>query len=154
MNGMFPMQNCTCSQGPSFGAGYPGMGNPGMNPGFGQNSGDPMSVNNNMMAMGQQQVQWSNMMTQMMDVPLRDFAAMAGEDGEALKAKMGPGTLKQVMAIIDPNDLIGRTYLTNPAEDGQRMRLRIVEILDKEEQERLQEPSHYSIQSYEWTRNV
>ncbi len=45
----------------------------------------------------------NGMMTQMMDVPLRDFAAMAGEDGEALKAKMGPGTLKQVMAIIDPN---------------------------------------------------
>jgi hypothetical protein len=45
----------------------------------------------------------NGMMNQMMDLPLRDFAAMAGEDGEALKAKMGPGTLKQVMAIIDPN---------------------------------------------------
>ena len=45
------------------------------------------------------------------------------------------------MAIIDPNDLIGRTYLTAPAEDGQRMRLRIVEVLEDDEDERLKDPT-------------
>ena len=40
----------------------------GQSMGFGQFGGDPMGVNNNMMALGQQQAQWSNMMTQMMDV--------------------------------------------------------------------------------------
>jgi hypothetical protein len=39
-----------------------------VNPGFGQFGGGPMGVNNSMMAMGQQQAQWGNMMTQMMDV--------------------------------------------------------------------------------------
>lgn len=45
------------------------------------------------------------------------------------------------MAIIDPNDLIGRTYLSAPAEDGQRMRLRVIEILENEEAGRLQDPA-------------
>ena len=34
------------------------------------------------------------------------------------------------MAVIDPNDIIGRTYLSTPEEDGTRMRLRIVEAID------------------------
>jgi len=36
----------------------------------------------------------------------------------------------QPMAIIDPEDLIGRTYLTIPAEDGTRLRLQIIEALN------------------------
>ena len=32
---------------------------------------------------------------------------------------------------MDPNDIIGRTYLSTPKEDGTRMRLRIVEAMDK-----------------------
>lgn len=44
----------------------------------------------------------NGMMMQMLDIPLRDFAALAGEDGEQMKAKMGPGTIKEVMQIIDP----------------------------------------------------
>jgi len=34
------------------------------------------------------------------------------------------------MVVIDPNDIIGRNYLSAPEEDGTRMRLRIVEALD------------------------
>ena len=48
------------------GGGFGGGAMSGM--GFGQFGGDPMSVNNNMMALGQQQVQWSNMMTQMSNI--------------------------------------------------------------------------------------
>jgi hypothetical protein len=44
----------------------------------------------------------NGMMMQMLDIPLRDFAALAGEDGEQMKAKMGPGTIKEVMQLIDP----------------------------------------------------
>ena len=35
------------------------------------------------------------------------------------------------MAVLDPNDIIGRTYLSTPKEDSTRMRLRIVEAMDK-----------------------
>ena len=35
------------------------------------------------------------------------------------------------LAVIDPNDIIGRTYLTQPAEDGTRIRLRITEALEE-----------------------
>jgi hypothetical protein len=55
--------------------GYPGFGNQRMGqPGFGQSpmgmmgGSDPASINNGMMALGQQQQQWSAMMSQMMDV--------------------------------------------------------------------------------------
>ena len=34
------------------------------------------------------------------------------------------------MAVIEPNDIIGRTYLSTPEEDGARMRLQIVEAID------------------------
>jgi Uncharacterized protein conserved in bacteria (DUF2059) len=44
----------------------------------------------------------SGMMDQMMDLPMRDLAGMAGMKPEELKA-LGPGTMKQVMAIMDPN---------------------------------------------------
>jgi len=62
------------------------------------------------------------------------------DDGEEVVNEFDPGGNAGRMAIIDPNDLIGRSYLTQPAEDGQRMRLRIVEILDQEEEERLRDP--------------
>ena len=35
------------------------------------------------------------------------------------------------MAVMDPNDIIGRTYLSTPKEDSTRMRLRIVEAMYK-----------------------
>ena len=34
------------------------------------------------------------------------------------------------MAVIDPDDLIGRTYITSPADDGSQHRIKIVEKLD------------------------
>ena len=61
-------------------------------------------------------------------------------DGEEVIKEFDPGGNNGCMAVIDPNDLIGRTYLTPPAEDGQRMQLRIFEILEQDEQERLQDP--------------
>ena len=45
------------------------------------------------------------------------------------------------MAVIDTNDIIGRTFLTVPQEDGTRMRLRVSEVLDQEEQERMSHPA-------------
>ena len=39
------------------------------------------------------------------------------------------------MAIIDPDDIIGRTYLTMPREDGQQFRLKIVEALDQRDRD-------------------
>ena len=39
------------------------------------------------------------------------------------------------MAVIDPDDIIGRTYLTSPADDGTRSRIKIVEKLDALEDE-------------------
>jgi hypothetical protein len=62
------------------------------------------------------------------------------DDGEEVTNEFDPGGHAGGMAIIDPNDLIGRSYLSQPAEDGQRMRLRIVEVLDQDEEERLQDP--------------
>jgi len=34
------------------------------------------------------------------------------------------------MAVIDPDDLIGRTYITSPSDDGSQHRIKIVEKLD------------------------
>ena len=34
------------------------------------------------------------------------------------------------MAVIDPDDLIGRTYITSPTDDGSQHRIKIVEKLD------------------------
>ena len=39
------------------------------------------------------------------------------------------------MAVIDPDDIIGRTYLTLPADDGTQTRIKIVEKLDALEDE-------------------
>jgi hypothetical protein len=39
------------------------------------------------------------------------------------------------LEIIDPGELIGRTFLTEPQEDGQRFRARIVRAIDDNEQE-------------------
>ena len=38
---------------------------------------------------------------------------------------------EQPMAVLDPNDIIGHTYLSTPEEDGTRMRLRVVEAIDE-----------------------
>ena len=43
----------------------------------------------------------SGMTDQMMDLPLRDIMGMTGQSEADLK-KLGPATLKQVMAIVDP----------------------------------------------------
>ena len=37
------------------------------------------------------------------------------------------------MALLDPDELIGRTYLSVSSEDGTRTRIRIVECLDETE---------------------
>ena len=44
---------------------------------------------------------------------------MTSDDGEEHTKEFDPGGNTGTMAIIDPNDLIGRTYLTPPAENGQ-----------------------------------
>jgi len=66
------------------------------------------------------------------------------DEGEENVVEFDPGgddnTSNTTMAIIDPNDLIGRTYLTNPSEDGQRMRLKVIEILDRDDDDRMQSP--------------
>ena len=41
------------------------------------------------------------------------------------------------MAGLDADDLIGRTYLTEPYSDGNRTRMWIVELLDHDDQERM-----------------
>ena len=46
------------------------------------------------------------------------------------------------MAVFDPNDLVGRTFLRTNEEDGQRFRLRIVEAIDKHHDGPLREPKH------------
>jgi hypothetical protein len=45
------------------------------------------------------------------------------------------------MAIIDANDLIGRTYLNESEEDGTRHRLRIIERLDQHDADIANDPS-------------
>jgi hypothetical protein len=37
------------------------------------------------------------------------------------------------MHIVDPNDLVGRTFLMPPQEDGQRFRARIVRAIEDHE---------------------
>jgi hypothetical protein len=43
------------------------------------------------------------------------------------------------MAIVDPNDLVGRTFLMPPQEDGQRFRARIVRAIEEHEKGLAQE---------------
>jgi hypothetical protein len=45
------------------------------------------------------------------------------------------------MGIIDANDLIGRTYLNDPEEDGTRHPLRIIERLDQHDADIANDPS-------------
>ena len=47
---------------------------------------------------------------------------------------------RRPMAIIDPTDLIGRTYLSQPDETGGRERVRIVETLNEREAMILEDP--------------
>jgi hypothetical protein len=49
------------------------------------------------------------------------------EDGETISTDEGLESNAHPMTIISPHDLIGRTFLMNPQEDGQRYRARIVE---------------------------
>ena len=37
------------------------------------------------------------------------------------------------MALLDPDEFIGRAYLSVPSEDGTRTRMRIIECLDEME---------------------
>ena len=75
------------------------------------------------------------------DAPHEGIDDGTPDDGEEIVKEFDPGGAQGTMAIIDPNDLIGRSYLSPPSEDGQRMRLRIVEMLDKDDQQRLQDPA-------------
>jgi hypothetical protein len=45
------------------------------------------------------------------------------------------------MAIIDANDLIGRTFLNEPEEDGTRHRMKIIERLDQHDADIANDPS-------------
>jgi hypothetical protein len=44
------------------------------------------------------------------------------------------------MSIIDPNDLVGQTFLMPRQEDGQRFHARIVRALEDHETELAKEP--------------
>ena len=51
------------------------------------------------------------------------------------------GTVPQTqLEIIDPSALIGRTFLTEPQEDGQRFRARIVRAIDTSDRELGEDP--------------
>ena len=52
-----------------------------------------------------------------------------------------PPNGRRSMALIDPDDLVGRTYLTNPDDSGDRDRLRIVEAINKHHEDILEDPS-------------
>jgi hypothetical protein len=65
---------------------------------------------------------------------------IAPEDTGPVPRQPHPGGQGR-MAVIDANDIIGRTFLTIPQEDGTRMRLQVSEVLDQEEQERMSHPA-------------
>ena len=48
---------------------------------------------------------------------------------------------KNKMPVFDPSDLVGRTFLMDPKEDGQRARARIVEALEDHEADLEQNPT-------------
>ena len=61
-----------------------------------------------------------------------DRSHMDGEvpaDGESTDQGKGGSS----MPVFDPSDLVGRTFLMNPQEDGQRFRARIVQALEDHE---------------------
>ena len=58
--------------------------------------------------------------------PENDIPLSLTPDSNANRATEKP----RPMAVIDPDDIIGRTYLTPPAEDGTRARIKIDEKLD------------------------
>ena len=68
-------------------------------------------------------------------------AYIAPQDTGPTPRQPHPGGQRR-MAIIDTNDIIGRTFLTVPQEDGTKMRLRIIEALDQNEQERISHPAN------------
>ena len=53
----------------------------------------------------------------------------------------------QIMADISLDDLIGRTYLTDPAEDGTRRRLTITKKLEEDERNRMSSPEMIKFQA-------
>ena len=52
----------------------------------------------------------------------------------------GNGSKPRTMAMIDPDDLIGRTYLSDPDSLGDRNRLEIVEAIDRHKDEMFDDP--------------
>ncbi len=54
---------------------------------------------------------------------------------KSIKDGRGDTVPQTQLEIIDPTDLTGRTFLTEPQEDGQRFGARIVRAIDKNEQE-------------------
>ena len=44
------------------------------------------------------------------------------------------------MAIVDPDDLIGRTYLSPPDDSGDRERIRILEAIDGQDSNIMDDP--------------
>ena len=61
---------------------------------------------------------------------------------DILKSKHNHGTDSEAttMATFDPIDLIGRTFLKLPEDDGQRFRARIIEAIVENEQDLAKEP--------------
>ena len=59
-------------------------------------------------------------------------------DKDTVRGRPGDHT---TMAIIDANDLIGRSYLQEPEEDGTRHRLRIIAKLDERDADIANDPT-------------
>ena len=64
---------------------------------------------------------------------------ISSDDGEESTKEFDPGGRRR-MSIMDSNDLIGQIYITLSPKDRQRLRLRIIEFFDQNEQGRLQDP--------------
>ena len=58
-------------------------------------------------------------------------------DTEATNSAAGGGPV-----VFDPDDLVGRTFLMNPEEDGQQHRARIVRSIDDHASDLKREPAH------------
>ena len=55
----------------------------------------------------------------------------------------GDPSVKRRMVTIDPKDLIGRTFLKDSEEDGQRFRARVVRAVIEKEESLNKESDHY-----------
>jgi hypothetical protein len=54
-------------------------------------------------------------------------------------------SIKRRMVTIDPKDLIGRTFLKDTKEDGQRFRARVVRAITDKEKEVQKNPGEHEV---------